>query len=546
MKRHTPIPRRSWAAVLLAFAALLGVGCFASAGTGGAAAADQIPAGPIMPVTACSALAAMDFGGVRDAPGKVTSSTMVIDGTLGANNVPFCDVKGIFAPNTHFEIKLPATTWHGQYVQEGCSTLCGAVQLSDFPWAGYSCAAVDNGELALATDDEGHTAGPTDGSWARNNPLLRVVFGLTSEHSLAQMSRAIITAYYGQPASYTYYDGCSTGGREALMLAQRYPGDFNGIIAGAPAANLAPLALLNAWMVRTNTGPDGHQILTSENIPALHAAVVLACGNSQGIILDPRKCGFDPASIQCPTGSDAESCLTTEQVHAVRGFYRGPTDQQGRSLYNGGEPYGSEQAWPGEFVEPATDQGAPADTFDAVMALNYLKFMAFAPNPPDSFTLADVKFSDAEFRKLNQLGDAIYNADNPDLRAFAARGGKLILYHGWADQTIPPWSTLDYYAAVERTMGGFRASQSFSRLYMIPGAYHCLFGPDGSVNFAEFLGPLISWVQDGNAPGAVPADTYSADGNLIGAQTVYPYDALARVTPAPGSLNAHYDYIGSY
>ena len=180
------------------------------------------------------------------------------------------------------------------------------------------------------------------------------------------------------------------------------------------------------------------------------------------------------------------------------------------------------------------------------MALNYLKYMAFVANPPDSFTLADVKFDDAEFRKLNHLGYAIYNANNPDLRAFAARGGKLILYHGWADQTIPPWSTLDYYAAVERTMGGFRASQSFSRLYMIPGAYHCLFGPDGSVNFAEFLAPLISWVQDRNAPGAEQANTYSAQGNLISSQTAYPYDALAPITPAPESLNAHYDYIGSY
>ena len=108
------------------------------------------------------------------------------------------------------------------------------------------------------------------------------MFGLTSEHSLAQMSRAVITAYYGQPASYTYYDGCSTGGREALMLAQRYPRDFNGIIAGAPASNLAPLALFNAWMVRSNTAPDGHQILTAEQIPALHAAVLRACGNARG------------------------------------------------------------------------------------------------------------------------------------------------------------------------------------------------------------------------------------------------------------------------
>jgi Tannase and feruloyl esterase len=144
----------------------------------------------------------------------------------------------------------------------------------------------------------------------------------------------------------------------------------------------------------------------------------------------------------------AASCLTPAQVKAVRGFYRGPTDALGRSLFNGGQPYGSELGWPGYFIMPAADQAAPADTNDAAMALNYLKYMAYVPNPPDSFGLADVRFTDTEFRKLNRLGNAIYNANDPDLRAFAAHDGRLILYHGWADQAIPPWSTLDYYAAV--------------------------------------------------------------------------------------------------
>jgi feruloyl esterase len=166
-------------------------------------------------------------------------------------------------------------------------------------------------------------------------------------------------------------------------------------------------------------------------------------------------------------------------------------------------PYGSELGRTGNFVQPAADTAAPADTTDAAMALNYLKYMAFIPNPPDGFTLAEVKFTDAEFARLNRLGDAIYNASNPDLHAFAADGGKLILYHGWADQTIPPWSTLDYYAAVERASGGFRASQAFSRLYMIPGANHCLAAPDfSSINLADFLTPLIAWVvRDKEASG---------------------------------------------
>jgi len=536
---------------------LLGVSGPASAGTAGALPGSRSPAaGPVLPVTSCASLAQMNFTGVPDAPGKVTSSALVRD-TVVTKTVSFCDVKGVFAPQTQFEMKLPVATWHGQYVQEGCEALCGTLQQlsSDIPDAGITCPAADNGELALATDDEGHTSSSlTDGSWAKNSLALRVVFGLTSEHSLAQMARAVITAYYGQPASFSYYDGCSTGGREALVLAQRYPGDFNGIIAGAPTSNLAPLALLNAWLVTANTGPGGHQILTAGKIPALHAAVIGACGNPHGIITDPRHCGFNPASLQCPPGQDTNACLTPAQVHAVREFYRGPTDHRGRSLYNGGQPYGSELYWTGNFVQPASDPAAPADTFDAAIGLNYLKYMAFRHNPPNRYTLADVKFTDAEFRKLNRLGDAIYNANNPDLHAFAARGGKLILYHGWADQSIPPWSTLDYYAAVERASGGFRASQAFSRLYMIPGAYHCLFEPNlaapglpKSINLADFLAPLISWVQHGTAPGTIEANTLSlTTGKITLRQQVRPYDALTPITPAPGSLNGHYHYLGTY
>jgi Tannase and feruloyl esterase len=533
--------------VLLVTASLLGTGGAASAGTAGAPGSGAAAAKPILPVTSCASLAQLDFGHVPEAPGKVTSSAVVSD-PLSAGPVSFCDVSGVFAPQTHFEMKLPVATWHGQYVQEGCEALCGSVGLLDTPDAGVTCAATQNGELALATDDEGHSGGPADGLWAQHSLALRVVFGLTSEHSLAQMARAIIIAYYGQPASFRYYDGCSTGGREALMLAQRYPRDFNGIIAGAPASNLAPLALLNAWLVASNTGPGGHQILTAGNIPALHAAVIRACGNARGIITDPRRCGFSPASIQCRPGQKARSCLTPAQVRAVRAFYRGPADKRGRSLYNGGQPYGSELGWIGNFVEPASDAAAPADSTDAAIALNYLRYMAFIPNPPAGFTLGDVRFTDAEFTRLNLLGDAIYNANNPDLHAFAAHGGKLILYHGWADQTIPPWSTLDYYAAVERASGGFRASQAFSRLYMIPGASHCLVAPDfSSLNLADFLTPMISWVQHGVAPGTIPANTLSLTTYKITLrQKVRPANALAPVRPAPGSLNGHYHYLGSY
>src|SRR5262249_27743088 len=196
MKRRLRAWPRLGFVVPLVPAILLGASGAASAGTAGALPGHQSPAaGSSTPVTSCASLAQINLAGVPGAPGKITSSAVVTD-KLPAGPVSFCDVKGVFAPHTHFEIKLPVTTWHGQYVQEGCEALCGSVPLSDYPGAGLTCAATQDGELALAADDEGHPGGLYDGLWAKDSLALRVVFGLTSEHSLAQVAKAVITTQY--------------------------------------------------------------------------------------------------------------------------------------------------------------------------------------------------------------------------------------------------------------------------------------------------------------------------------------------------------------
>ncbi|HWC80120.1 MAG TPA: tannase/feruloyl esterase family alpha/beta hydrolase [Pseudonocardiaceae bacterium] len=523
---------------LLACAALLVV--LVSAGVGSAVAANPSPQGLVTPVVDCAGLLGEDFTHVPDAPSRLVSAT--VD---QANGQAYCDVWGYTSPQTYFEVKLPTTNWHGDYLQEGCGGFCGQGPLTNLPGASAGCAPATNGELVLAADDEGHlTSSGVDGLWARDDPALRLVFGRTSEHSLAKVAKALIQRYYDRPVAHSYFDGCSDGGREALMLAQRYPTDFNGIIAGAPAQNWAPLGgFYETWLARANTGADGYQVLTQEKLPALHAAVVKACGNADGVIADPRKCAFDPGTLTCPAGQDKATCLTPAQVKTVRELYQGPRDPAGRSLYNGGEPYGSELAWQDWLVKPAADTAAPGDTEAGQLALNYLKYMAFTDNPPDSFTLKDLPFTDAEFAKLEKLGKTLYDANDPDLSAFAAHGGKLIIYHGWADQAISPWSTLDYYAQVERTAGGFAASQRFTRLYMVPNGNHCLTGPDNTVNL-DLLTPLMNWVTKGAGPGAVAAPITWTKG-AVTRQTVRPYNALTPVTPAPGSLNGHYDYIGN-
>jgi len=497
----------------------------------------------ILPVVSCASLGSVDLSRLD------TVIVSAADVTAGGH--AYCDVKGYISPQTRSEVLLPEKTWRGDYLQEGCGGLCGQVNVSlTGSLGGYQApfAPATNGELVLATDDQGHESpSNSDGLWGENDPQLRVVFGYSSEHSLAQTAKALIGTFYGRGPAYSYFSGVSDGGHEALDLAQRYPTDFDGIVAGAPANNWAPLlGLFEPWLARVNMDAAGHQILSAEKLPALHAAVMKACADAHGVIRDPRACTFDPASIQCPSGVDTASCLTAAQVQVVRKEYRGPTDPQGRNLYDGGEPYGSELAWKFWLLNPASDQRAPADTYAAVIGLNYLKYLAFWNNPPESYSLRDVQFTDAMDQRLEILG-GIYNATDPDLRAFRAHGGKLLIYHGWADQAIPPFSTLDYYAAVGRHMGSYAAAQSFSRLYMIPGLYHCPCGQpvDGDpATVVQFLPQLTAWVENGRAPAAVELPvTAQTTGLPLKTLTVTPFNPL---TPAPknNGLNSNYDYIG--
>ena len=384
------------------------------------------------------------------------------------NGRPFCDVKGYISPVTQFEALLPIETWRGDYLQQGCGGLCGKADVSlDDPsrTSGYQApfAPLQNGEMVVAADDQGHEA-PTnaDALWARNDLRLRAVFGYSSEHQLARAMKAVIRAFYGRRPTYAYFSGVSDGGHEALVLAQRYPADFDGIIAGAPANNWAPLVgLVAPWVAAANQDKQGKQILTAEKLPALHAAVMAACADPNGVIKDPRACAFDPASMRCPAGLDQPSCLTDAQIGVVRDEYRGPSDKDGHGLFDGGEPYGSELAWANWLVMPAADNAAPADTYAAVIGLAYLNEMAFSPNAPGAYSLGTVPFTAEMRQRLEQLG-GIYNATDPNLSAFAANGGKIIIYHSWADQAIPPFASINYYRAVVGQAGGLPAAQSFA------------------------------------------------------------------------------------
>ncbi len=526
--------------VLVVVLAAVSGWCAVGSGARTAGAATAIP-----PVRSCGDLTSV----------RLLSPTRVPVRVFSAQSAPFtgaeyCQVQGDIGTDFKFDLRLPQSTYEGQYVQEGCGGFCGFLSPS-VPFAADGCAAVTGNTLAVAADNEGHSASSTtDARWGANDAASRMIFGSTSEHQLALVAKALITDYYGRAPAYSYFDGCSDGGREALMEAQRYPHDFQGILAGAPANIFSELlGEVQSWSIRVNTGRGGREILTTENLPALHAAVVRACGHGRGYVLDPRTCTFSPSSMEC-TGRVTNFCLTAAQVRVVTSLYRGPSDLAGQSLYPGGEPYGSELGWSAWFVKPSGDRDWPQDTVAYQLAINFLHYLAYRIDPAGSSSLSQFRFSLPDFQKLTALS-GLYDATNPDLSSFAADGGRLIIYQGWADQAIPPFGTVRYYGSVVHAAGGYRASQTFSRLYMIPAQYHCLDGGDPALAGADLLTPLIDWVQHGTAPGALSftlASTKTSQSATTGdgSMSVAPLNPLTPLPSGSNGLNANDDWVGSF
>ncbi|MGH3874223.1 MAG: tannase/feruloyl esterase family alpha/beta hydrolase [Pseudonocardiaceae bacterium] len=308
--------------------AVLGLGL----APGGAAAET---ASVIRPVRQCAELV-KDF----DIPGAATHVTAATVVPAVAGEPAHCDVRGNVDPAVQFQLRLPTTTFTGRYLQYGCAGFCGMISPAPFP----DCGGPLGGDLAVAVTNDGHVgaAPAVDGVWA-NDQAARNDWFYRAPHVLSRAAKRIIATYYGLPPKHSYFSSCSNGGREALLLAQRYPSDFNGIIAGAPAHYIGPLlGVYQTWLARTNTAATGAPIITRPKLPALHNAVVVACdgldGLADGQIEDPRDCRLDPATLQCPTGTDQPSCLTPAQVDAARKLYAGPTDAHGRRLYPAARP----------------------------------------------------------------------------------------------------------------------------------------------------------------------------------------------------------------
>ncbi|HWC98068.1 MAG TPA: tannase/feruloyl esterase family alpha/beta hydrolase [Candidatus Sulfopaludibacter sp.] len=454
-------------------------------------------------------------------------------------NLPaFCRVAGTLKPSDdsdiEFEVWMPSTGWNGRFQGVGNGGFAGSLSLSGLAQElrrGY----------AVATTDTGHnTPGAT---WALGHHEKVVDFGYRAIHETTVAAKTIVAAFYGEPAQHSYFNSCSNGGRQALMEAQKYPADYDGIIAGAPA---------NYWTHLLVGGSELAQIVAANpasfippaKFPAIEAATLAACdatdGLKDGLISDPQKCHFDPSTLLCK-GEDGDHCLTAPQVSFLQKVYAGPRTAKGESLYYGYSPGG--EGGGGGWVGWITG-AAPEKSQGYGFSTQFFSQMVYEDK-------------DWDFRKFDAERDAkaadaklasILNSTNPDLKAFKDRGGKLILYHGWSDAAIPPVNAIHYYDAVVSKMGSSDAA-SFTRLYMVPGMQHCGGGPGPNYFWStnptargdaehDMEEALEVWVEKGAAPGPIVATRFKTGVN--------PGGGVERTRPlCPYPQEAHWNGKGS-
>jgi feruloyl esterase len=404
-------------------------------------------------------------------------------GVQAATALPeHCRVVVVLAPSadSHIEaeIWLPTTAWNGKFQAVGNGGWAGAISY------GAMAGALTEG-YAVASTDTGHAGGSA--LFAIDAPEQLVDFAHRAVHEMTVQSKSLIAAYYGRAPRLSYWNGCSTGGRQGLMSAQRYPSDFDAILAGAPANNQTRL---HAWdlSVAVPALRDPAAAVPPETLELVNRAVVAACdaddGVVDGLLTDPRACTFDVAELQCRAGAGAD-CLTAPQVASVRRAYAPATTSDGRVVFPGKVP-GSETGL-GGLLGGQRAPGVSVGSFQ----------VAYGDPGWDPLTF-DL---DRDLPVVDQRVGALVNAVDPDLRAFKARGGKLLLFHGWNDTAISPGNAIDYYESVLAEMGPDQ--DDWMRLFMAPGMGHC--GGGVGPNQVNWMGALERWRESDAAPDRIEA-----------------------------------------
>jgi feruloyl esterase len=406
----------------------------------------------------------------------------------GANSLPaHCRVAASLKPSSDSDIKIevwmPAAGWNGKYQAVGNGGWSGAISTSAMEEAlrsGY----------ATSSTDTGHEGGSA--SFALGHPEKLIDYAWRSEHEMTVKAKAIIGAFYGSGPKFSYWNGCSAGGKQALKEAQKFPDDFDGIIAGAPGNNWTGRAIFTMWVAQA-MHKDEAGYIPPEKYPLIHKAVLDACdeldGVKDGLIEDPARCHFDPKVLECKSG-DAASCLTAAQVESARKIYSGAINPRTKQqLFPGLEP-GSELRW--EVI---------AGQRPFAIGDDFFKYVVFK-DPKWDFRALNF---DSDAALAEKVDSGLINAMDPNLKPFFSHGGKLIQYHGWSDWQISPLNSVHYYESVLEAGGGASKVSESYRLFMVPGMGHC--GGGEGPNRFDMVGALEQWREQDKAPVRIVAST---------------------------------------
>lgn len=427
-----------------------------------------------------------------------------------------CRVAGVIGKEIHFELLLP-DDWNGRFFMGGGGGYVGAVT--------NSVRSTVNQGYATSGTDTGHQANGLEAGWALNNAERQVNFGHLAIHRTAEVSKAIMRAYYGAHPEYSYFSGCSRGGGQALMEAQRYPQDFDGIVAAAPAFNWTGFMAAMIQNVQLNY-PDPSKldvaVISTANLKLLESSVLEKCddldGVEDGVMEDPRQCDFDLASIPSCAAGPGSDCFTKQQRAAIERIYA-PAVVAGEQVHPGWT-FGGENAGAGWRTWIAGPNGAFPNLHFA-FGTEFFKYFVYG-DPDWDYSTYDFRTWEQDTRFAGSFLDAI----DPDLAEFEEHGGKLILWHGWSDPALSALSTIDYYEDVRQ---GDPAARDHVRLFMLPGVLHCGAGP--GPDRVDWVDVIADWVENGNAPDQLVASK-SQGGKVVRTRPLCPFPERAFYSDA--------------
>ncbi len=445
---------------------------------------------------------------------EVPAGTYTPPGSPPLTNLPaFCRVALSVAPQIHIEVWMPKDTWNQRYRGEGGGGYAGSISyfgLATGIRAGYATASTDTGHPASAG---GTFALNPDGTL--NNQLI-FDFAERSLHEMVLKAKALINAYYGTAPRYSYWNGCSTGGRQGLMAVQRFPEEYDGLVIASPAINWDRFISSELWPQIIMRQELGGPISTAK-MNAVTNAAIAACdaddGVADGVINDPRKCKYDPTESICKPGSDPATCLTPAEANAVRKIWDGPVSATtGKRLWFG--------------LERGASLLGLAGTSPFPIATTHFQYWIHQDPTFDWRTLSEADF-ETDFRESQRKFNQVIGTDDDNIQRFRNRGGKMIIWHGEADQLIFPRGTVNYFNRVLTGNGGPKHVDDFARLFLAPGVAHCAGG--AGPNPVGVFDAVVNWVENDIAPDTILAQR-TLPGGAVLTRPLCPYSKTAKWT----------------